>query len=280
VNLTIARLGSVAADNSRNVLGNLFTSWQPPLVFAAGIGALCIVGAVVYALIQKKAEQNYLIGQATQTDKIVWKDLYRFDIQNWLVVGLCVTFYSAIFPFRRFANIIFVDVHGASQESAAFLNGLLPLTAMIATPLFGLLVDYIGRRALLLTIGALLLIPSFLLIAYTHIPIWLPIALMGISFSLVPATLWPSVAYIVQEQRLGTAFALMTFCQQIGWGITSWLVGWTNDVYSASSSNPAGYTPGLWIFASLGIVGMTCAYFLWNRERKPNAHGLETIKAG
>jgi len=277
INLTIARLGSVAADNSRSIAGGLFTSWQPPLVLAAAVGALCIVGGVVYAIIHKNSEKKYSLGASSQTDKLVWSELFKFGKQYWLVVGLCVTFYSAIFPFRRFANIIFVDMHGVTPETAAFLNGLLPMTAMVATPLFGLLVDYIGKRALLLTVGALMLIPSFLLLAYSSIAIWIPVAMLGISFSLVPAILWPSVAYLVDEHRLGTAYALMTFCQQIGWGITSWLIGATNDTFMASSTNTGGYIPGLWIFASLGIFGMLSAYFLWMMERKPSGLGLETI---
>ena len=277
LNLTIARLGSVAADNSRNIASGLFTSWQPPLIAAAAVGALCIVGGWLYAFLESHAEKKYSLGHAAQSDKLIWKELFRFDKQYWLVVGLCVTFYSAIFPFRRFANIIFIDLHQVSSETAAFLNGLLPLTAMIATPLFGILIDYIGRRALFLTLGALLLIPSFLSIAYAPVTIWIPVALLGISFSLVPAVLWPSVAYLVDEQRLGTAYALMTFCQQIGWGITSWLIGSTNDVFAASSTHATGYIPGLWIFSSLGIVGTICAFLLWNCERKPNGHGLETI---
>ncbi len=277
INLSIARLGSVAADNSRNIVGELFTSWQPPLLLAASVGILCILGGLIYAILEHKAENKYSLGLAAQTDKLVWKDMFKFDKQYWLIVGLCVTFYSAIFPFRRFANIIFIDMHSVSPETAAFLNGLLPLTAMFATPLFGLTVDYIGRRALLLTVGAFFLIPSFLLVAYAHLPIWMPVAMLGISFSLVPAILWPSVAYLVDESRLGTAYALMTFCQQIGWGITSWLIGTTNDIFSASVANAQGYIPGLWIFASLGIMGMLCAYFLWRQERRPNSHGLETI---
>ncbi len=98
------------------------------------------------------------------------------------------------------------------------LNGLLPLTAMFATPLFGLLADRIGKRALLMALGSALLLPVFLLLTYTKLPIGLPVAMMGISFSLIPAVMWPSVAYLVDEKKLGTAYALMTLCQQIGLG--------------------------------------------------------------
>jgi len=277
VNLMIARLGSVAADNSPNFAPALFTSWQPPLVFAAFVGLTCVLGGVAYALLERRAERQFRRDTTVSTDKLVLADLVRFDRSYWYVVGLCVTFYSAMFPFRRFANIFFVDAHGATQEQAAFLNGLLPLTAMFATPIFGLLVDRIGRRSLLMTAGSLLLFPAFLLMAYTRLPLAFPVALLGVAFSLVPAILWPSVAYLVDERRLGTAYALMTFCQQIGWAVMAWAVGKVNDVSGASATNPAGYVPGMWLFAMLGFFGLLFSFLLWQSERGPRAHGLETI---
>ncbi|HSL20090.1 MAG TPA: MFS transporter [Vicinamibacterales bacterium] len=279
VNLMIARFGSVAADNSRNFAGGLFHSWQPPLVLAAGVACLCIVAGIVYALLERRAERAFPRDTSVTTDKLVVADLVRFNRSYWYIVGLCVTFYSAMFPFRRFANIFFVDAHGATQEQAAFLNGLLPLTAMFATPLFGLLVDKVGRRALLMTAGSLLLFPAFLLMAHTRVPLAFPVALLGIAFSLVPAILWPSVTYLVDEKRLGSAYALMTFCQQIGWGTMAWAIGRVNDFSSASATHPAGYVAGMWMFAALGFSGLLFSFLLWRSERGPQGHGLETIRA-
>ena len=279
INLMIARFGSVAADNSRTFASGLFSSWQPPLVLAGFVASTCLVGGVVYALLERRAQREFPRDTSVSTDKLVLADLVRFDRSYWYIVGLCVTFYSAMFPFRRFANIFFVDAHGASQQEAAFFNGLLPLTAMFATPLFGLLVDKIGRRALLMTVGSLLLFPAFLLMAYTRLPLGLPVALLGVAFSLVPAILWPSVAYLVDERRLGTAYALMTFCQQIGWAAMAWAIGKVNDVSGASASNPAGYVPGMWMFAALGFLGLLFSFLLWQSEKGPRAHGLETITA-
>jgi MFS family permease len=279
VNLMIARFGSVAADNSRNFAAGLFYSWQPPLVLAGFVACSCIIGGVVYAILERRAERQFPRDTSVSTDKLVFSETLRFDRSYWYIVGLCVTFYSAMFPFRRFANIFFVDAHGASQEQAAFFNSLLPLTAMFATPLFGLLVDKIGRRSLLMTVGSLLLFPAFLLMAYTQMPLAFPVALLGIAFSLVPAILWPSVAYLVNEKRLGTAYALMTFCQQVGWAAMAWAIGKVNDVSGASGSNPAGYVPGMWMFAALGFMGLFFSFLLWRSERGPRAHGLETITA-
>jgi sugar phosphate permease len=246
---------------------------------AAVVGGICILGGVVYALLERRAEREFALGaRGLSTDKLILSDLVRFDQSYWYVVGLCVTFYSAVFPFRRFANIFFVHAHDVSQQEAAFMNSLLPLTAIVATPLFGLLVDKIGRRALLMTVGSILLFPAFLVMAYTQLPLGFPMFLLGISFSLVPAILWPSVAYLVDEKRLGTAYALMTFCQQIGWAAMAWAIGAVNDLSGASATNPDGYIPGMWMFAGLGFLGIMFSVLLWRSERGPGAHGLETIR--
>ncbi len=220
-------------------------------------------------------------------------ELFRFDKSYWFVVGLCFTFYSAIFPFRTFAIDLFTNkllaahggasasdaVHLSALQQAGQLNSLLPFSAMIATPLFGLLVDKAGKRALFMTFGSILLMPVYLMMAYGHISLYLPVILMGMAFSLIPAVMWPSVAYIVEESRLGTAYALMTLIQQIGFFILNLLIGKANDFAHAGPDNPGGYALGMWIFSILGFVGLTLAILLRKRETGPEGHGLEIIRA-
>jgi MFS family permease len=172
-----------------------------------------------------------------------------------------------------------VDAHGVSPEQAGWLNGLLPLTSMFATPVIGLIADRIGRRALLMSVGAVLLVPTFGLLAHTRLPVEIPIAKIGVSFSVIPAVMWPSVAYLVEESRLGTACALMTFCQQVAWAIVAWAVGRLNDGFGASGSNPDGYWAGMWLFSALSLFGLLFAWLLRQQETGPRARGLETIKA-
>jgi MFS family permease len=179
-----------------------------------------------------------------------------------------VTFYSADFPFQTFAVKFFIEVHGITREFGGFLSSLLTFFAMIFTPLFGLLADKIGKRALLMMVGSLLLIPVYLIMSYTTVNMIIPMALMGISFSLIPAVMWPSVAYIIEESRLGTAYGLMTMIQNIGLAGFNFLIGWVNDL-------SAGYTAGMWIFSSLGFLGLLFAYLLRKQETGNQGHGLE-----
>jgi MFS family permease len=323
INLTISRLASVAADNSPTWANRAFypqgpngePSWQGPLFIAVGAGVLAVVCSIVYWMLENRAEGRYELGQAGSIDKLefgdsfrirglsfrqaaakIWQALiefFRFNPSYWFVVGLCFTFYSAIFPFRTFAIDLFTNkilaVHGGvtasdairvlAHERAGFFNSLLPLSAMIATPLFGLLADKIGKRAFLMMFGSILLMPVYLMMGYTNISLYVPVCMMGIAFSLIPAVLWPSVAYIVDQNRLGTAYALMTLIQQIGFFILNLLIGKANDYAHAGLDNPAGYGLGMWIFSVLGFVGLAFAILLRVRETGPHGHGLETITA-
>ncbi|MBN1466556.1 MFS transporter [candidate division KSB1 bacterium] len=272
INLTIARLGSVAADRSPSWAKAFYTGWQEPLKLAAFISAFCVIGGLVYFILESYSEKHHALGTANEPDKLTLGDIFQFKASYWFIVALCVTFYSAVFPFRSFAIKFFMHTHAVSREMAGGLNSILPWTAMIATPLFGLFVDKSGKRAQFMMLGALLLIPVFLMMAYTNIPLLIPIAIMGISFSLIPAVMWPSVAYIVEAHRLGTAYALMTLIQQIGLAAFNWMIGFANDYANASATNPAGYRPGMWIFSILGFFGLLFAFLLQRADRKGGAH--------
>ncbi len=280
MNLTIARLGSFAALNAPTWAARAYARWQWPLLISVGFATFCITGAILYWMLEVRAEKRYSLGEGGATDKVVFGDLLKFGVSYWFVVLLCVTFYSAIFPFQTFAVKFFMESHGVSREFGGFLSSLLTLFAMICTPLFGLLVDKVGRRSLFMMFGSLLLIPVYLTMAYTRVPLLVPMVVMGVAFSLVPAVMWPSVAYIVDQSKLGTALGLMTMIQNIGLAGFNLLIGWANDHWAASTANPAGYRPGMWMFSITGLLGLLFAFLLRQRETGPHAHGLETIRAG
>ena len=275
LNLTFARLGSVAADNSPSWGKAFYSNWQDPLFLALLISVTCLVGGVIYWYLEHSAEKKYKLTKAEETEKLVFKDLFEFNTSFWFIVALCVTFYSAIFPFRSFAIKFFIETHDTTRAAAGFINSILPFSAMIATPLFGLLVDRVGKRALFMAAASLLLWPVYLIMAYSDISLYIPVAMMGISFSLIPAVMWPSVAYLVDAKKLGTAYAVMTLIQQIGVALFNWMVGIANDMAGASAQNPEGYVPGMWIFSVLGFLGLVFALLLRRQEKSPAGHGLE-----
>jgi MFS family permease len=276
LNLTASRLGTFAALNSPTWARAAYASWRIPFLIALGFTSMCVVGSAIYWMLEVYAEKNYRLG-GVSTDKVVFRDLWKFGVSYWLIVALCIVFYSAIFPFQTFAVKFFMEAHGTSREFGGFLSSMLTLFAMIATPLFGLWVDRVGKRALLMMLGSLLLIPVYLMMAYTHVNLYVPMAMMGVAFSLIPAVMWPSVAYIVDQSKLGTAYGLMTMIQNIGLFGLNLLVGWANNYSHADATNPAGYNLGMWIFSILGILGVIFAFLLRQRELGPHGHGLETI---
>ncbi|MGA9392020.1 MAG: MFS transporter [Candidatus Sulfotelmatobacter sp.] len=276
LNLTASRLGTFAALNSPTWARAAYAQWRTPFLIALAFSALSLVGVIIYWFMEEWAEKNYSLGRVS-TDKVVFSDLWKFGVSYWLIVALCIVFYSAIFPFQTFAVKFFMEAHSTSREFGGFLSSMLTLFAMIATPLFGLWVDRVGKRALLMMFGSLLLIPVYLMMAYTHINLYVPMAMMGVAFSLIPAVMWPSVAYIVDQSKLGTAYGLMTMIQNIGLFGLNLLVGWANNYSHADASNPAGYNLGMWIFSILGILGVVFAFLLRQRELGPHGHGLETI---
>lgn len=277
INLTIARLGSFVALNSPSWAERYYDHWQMPLLIGVGFATFCIVGAAAYWLLENRATKVYAVGDAGSTDKVILKDIFKFSASYWFIVALCITFYSGIFPFQTFAVKFFIEAHGTTREQGGFLSSMLTLFAMVGTPLFGLLVDRIGKRSLVMMFGSLLLIPVYLIMAYTKLSLYVPMAMMGIAFSLIPAVMWPSVSYVVDASKLGTAYGLMTLIQNIGLMGFNLLIGWANDVSGASAANPEGYTLGLWIFSVLGFFGLLFSFLLRRTETGPKAHGLETI---
>ena len=303
IKITIARLASVASDNSPSWAHRAYyphgpageASWQGPLLLAVGAGVLAVVCAAAYWTLESRAEGRYAPRHtvAKSGSRFDLSCILRFGPSYWLIVGICLTFYSAIFPFRTFAiefftNKILANAGAAASEAmrvlahkqAGMMASLLPLSAMVATPLLGLVSDRIGRRASLMMLASLMLMPVFLLMAYTNVSLFVPLCMMGIAFSVIPAVMWPSVAYLVDESKLGTAYALMTLIEQVGFFAINLLLGKANDSQHAGLAHMEGYRLGLWIFSGISIAGFIFASMLRYRETGPKNHGLETITAG
>lgn len=293
INLSIARLGSASADWSTSFAEPLYSNWQDPLWLATAIAAAGVAAAMLYWMMEARAEGRVDLGAPPETDKLDFKGMYAFSASYWYIVGLCVVFYATVFPFRTFAIDYFQQAHGLDRGTAGMLSSLLPMAAIIATPLFGLWVDRVGRRSLFMAVGSLIMLPLFLAVTYLppgpEVGIWIPFVgsaqvpitllvvmlLLGGVFSLIPAVMWPSVAYIIKENRLGAAYSLMTLCQQIGVALVPLAVGVLNTAFLAGPENPAGYAPGMWFYTALAALGLWFSYKLWRTESGPGGHGLE-----
>jgi hypothetical protein len=128
-------------------------------------------------------------------------------------------------------------------------------------------------------VGSLLLVSVFPILAYTRIPAVIPMAIMGIAFSLVPSVLWMSVVFVVDRSKLGFASAVVDAIQQLGLVAANLLIGWSNDRWLAGATNPVGYRPSMWIFTAFAACSLLVALALRRVETGPYAQGLETIRA-
>jgi len=289
ITLTIARLGTLFSFNTEQLLASRF-GWRGALWIAAGLCLASLVCNWIYTLMDRHAEPILHLPEPGGGDKITWSDVGKFRRSYWYAVGICVTFYSAIFPFTALATDFFHDKWGmpmASAEGLGFLAGvfynlthmfstaqgttsIIIAASMVLAPFAGNLVDRVGRRATLMVVGSLLIVPAHLLLGVTRISPALSMIVLGAAFVLVPACIWPSVPLIVDPRCVGTAFGLMTAIQNLGLAIYPVANGALRDATH-------GYTASQIMFAVLGFCGLVLSILLLRADRREGGH-LERAK--
>jgi MFS family permease len=265
LNLSLARLGSYLADRSPSFAPELYArGWQPPMWLGVAFAVLSCAGALLYFHVDRREAPRGTLNLPPPPDRIDWSQVKRFGGGYWLLVLTCVTFYSVIFPFRStFAIKYLQDAQGMSLEQASTLNSYVFLAAVWATPVFGLLLDRTGRNNVLLVAGSLLLPASLIVLGTVPGGAGISTALLGLSFSLLPAVLWPTVPKYSTPANLGTAYGLMTTLQNAGLFAANLAAGHLNDVNRASATNPDGYVPMLWFFGILSFIAFASMLALW-----------------
>jgi MFS family permease len=286
ITLAIMRLGTLFSFNTVSSISDNF-GWQWALWAAAGCCVVSLACNVVYFALDRHAERPLGLAEAGAGDKIVFSDVKKFGHSYWFVVALCATFYSAIFPFTALSTDFFHEkwalplttgTGGSFLEqvlrdylhmfsTAGGTTSIIIFASMCFAPFAGGLVDRVGRRASLMVLGALLMIPCYLVLGFTMVPPYLPMILLGAAFVLVPAAMWPSVPLIVEKNVTGTAFGLMTMIQNAGLALFPWLNGRLRVLTHS-------YEASMVMFASLGAVGLVFALLLLRADRREGG-GLE-----
>jgi MFS family permease len=278
--LSLARVGSYAVDTSTAWARPLYEhGWQPPLWLGAGVTFAGLAAAALYYRLDRHYRTGARSADAPAAERVIWRDLLKFDMSYWYILGLHVLFAAVFFPFRTtYAIEYFQHAKGLTLSEAGVANSWVFFAAIFATPFFGLLADRLGHRALMLALGTLLLPLTFVVLGLTHLNLWVSTVMMGISFSLVPAVIWPATTLIVAPRRLGTALGLITLIQALGMAASNLAAGRLADMAGAGAQNPAGYTVMLWFFFLLSLVALASAVLLWRREAGPLGHGLEAAR--
>jgi MFS family permease len=263
--VAIGRSGSFSADMSPTWFAGAYAEgWQPPLVIAAVFAALSLAGAVCYWLLDRRQRGVAGAPAAGSAQRFAFRDLLSFGPAYWYLLVLCVLWYSVIFAFRStFAIKYFQHAHGLDLAAAGAINAWVFFAALFATPAFGWICDRTRRYAPWLAFGALLLPLAIAAMAMSHESLWVGTVLIGVSFSLVPAVMWPLTAKLVPAERFGTAVGLMWVIQNLGIGGANMVAGWLNDSYEAGIGNPAGYQPMMLYFFVSSVLGFVFAMLLW-----------------
>ncbi len=257
LNLTVARLGTFAALNSAARIQAWSGSWRLAVWVSAIIMFLSFALFFIYSGLDRSQEKLFpSLAISTAEEKIIFKDIFAFRPSFWFVSLLCMTFYSAIFPFTAFSTVFLQSKFGFSAVKGGFYTSLVITGTMFFTPLFGFMVDRLGKRATMMIIGSLLLIPIHMTLALTRFTPAVPMIVLGVAFSLVPAAMWPSIPIMVEEKRLGTAFGLMTLIQNVGLTVFNWLAGKITDLSAGDYQNT------MLMFAALGLLGFIFSLLL------------------
>lgn len=282
VNLTIMRLGTFLALNLQAPIANRF-SLISSLWFAAFVMGSGLVMFVFYMLMEKVDEnkQPDTPKKEEEEEEFHLREAFTFDSSFWFITLLCVTFYSAVFPFQAYAPDLLIQKFGYSAVKAGFVASMLIFGTMIFTPIFGWFVDKYGKRGTLMIYGSLLLIPCHLALGLTHIPPIIPIFIVGISLSLVPAALWAAIPMMVKDNKLGTAFGIVGWVQNVGLMLFPWIAGKIADantvtkIIDGAEKSVVDYTDTMIMFAMLGIVGVIFAIALKRADRKNEGMSIE-----
>ena len=283
--MAIARLGVFAAMWFAPMLSERFAvdgvnSIVAPLLFASALLVIGLLNFFVFTIMDTKFDRQLVaIGEAT-AEKDPEDEFHVSDLKQifsskmfWIIALLCVLYYSAIFPFQRFATNFLEETLSITNTEAAGLFKWFPILAMVLTPFLGAFIDYKGKGASMMLLGAVIMIAchcvfAFVLPAYPSKTLALvTILILGVSFSLVPASMWPSVPKIIDEKVLGSAYCLIFWVQNVGLCLVPLLIG---KLRVATN----GYLVPMIVFASFGVLAFLLSLALKVEDKKKN-YGLE-----
>ena len=231
--LAIARLGTALALLLSPILvsakpaGSFYTLMETARPAFAGL-LLLLAGTVLWGIfVAMDARFDAVTGstdkkETTEEDKFKFSDIFRVLGNKYFILSalLCVFFYCSIISFKKFATSILIPRFGIPVETASLMVSMIPFFTVIFAPLFGFMVDKVGKGTKWMIAGSVLVLLAHIMIAFAPQGVsafgYVAIAMLGVGYSLVPAALWPAIPRIVPEKNLGTAYSLIYWIQNMG----------------------------------------------------------------
>ena len=292
--LAIARLGTALALLLSPLLvaakapGEVYTLAETARPAFAGL-VLLLAGTVLWAVfVAMDARFDAMTGSTdrkarSEEDEFKFSDIFKVLANRQFIMSalLCVFFYCSIISFKKFATSILIPRFDLPAETASLMVSLIPFSTVIFAPLFGSMVDKVGRGTRWMIAGSVLVLIAHLLIAFAPAGImafgYAGIAILGIGYSLVPAALWPSVSKIVPEKNLGTAYSLIYWIQNMGMLIVPIIVGFIfkNGTAGDAGSGRVAALHSEYVFLTLCVLAIIVSVLLARSSDRHPELGLD-----
>lgn len=206
ITLSVSRLGDYLSLSLSAPIANLLGGFQWALWAGAVLCGLSYAAAWLYSFMDRYGEARVASRKPADPseNELNFGAVLRFDVRFWIVSFLCMTYYSGVIPFVSIASDFLSSKYGYSDTAAGNISGIVILSSMILSPFLGKFLDIVGRKPYFIVVGALALIPAHLTLAWTDFQPIVPIVVIGLSFSLVPGALWPSVPLVIKDKELAT----------------------------------------------------------------------------
>ena len=291
--MATARLGTTLAMATSIPIATALHGVSKPILVCLIMLCIGMVAFFFYATMDKKLDKS-VADEALRSGSVDDEESFKVAhiwliLKNkgwWYIAILCVLFYSAVFPFIKYATDLMVNKFHVGEKIAGDIPALLPFGTILLTPLFGNIYDRKGKGATIMIIGAVLLILvhavySIPFLTATPLAIAM-IMLLGVALSLVPSAMWPSVPKIIPEKQLGTAYGMIFLIQNIGLSLVPALIGWVLNKYCITGTrlldgvpvSNYNYTLPMLIFTTFGVLALVFAILL-KAEDKKKGYGLE-----
>lgn len=254
-----------------------------PLLLSLFVFCIGTMGFFLYTFYDRMLDKEKC-GQEAKAEVFRYADILHV-LRNsgfWIITILCVFFYTAVFPFLKYAPDLMINKYGVKESLAGFIPALLPIGTLIMTPLFGSIYDRRGYGAEIMIIGAFILMAVYVFFALPILNYWwfamFLMILLGVAVSLLPSAMWPSVPKIIEEKNLGTAYAFIFWIQN--WGLMGGpvLIGWLLNKYciveKSGEAVAYDYTLPMEVFAVIGFAALLFAFILRYANIK-KGYGLE-----
>ena len=291
LNVAAGRIGTAIAGIAPIPIAKHFGNIGAPLAACLMFLVVGLLVFFVYIVLDSRADRERAAankGNTASEEKFQFSDIVSIiKIRGfWYITLLCLLFYAAVFPFLKFVTELMIQKFNVPTSWAGTIMALLPFGNMLMTPLFGSIYDRKGRGATIMLIGAVMLTCVHLLFAVPAInSTWMAVGLMivlGAAFSLVPSAMWPSVPKIIPYNKLGTAYSVIFWVQNIGIMSVPLLIGLILDKFCITGktmidgieTNLYDYTLPMVIFAGFGVLSIVFALLL-RREDRRKGFGLE-----